>query len=107
MNQNEMVNLVENVIVNEFYHIDSTQGNRMIAMKEYKQLEAESLSAYEALLEAVPEEVKKEVKKLLNKYSDTQTQLATLEGKYYFQKGVVAGVGNLRFLEDTKIMPLL
>lgn len=100
MNLQDTKKLINNVIENEFRHIQETQ--EVIDLKEDKTLTEESNKAeelFKKLLKVMPEH-----KELLDEYYCSLTEFWSDYAKYYFMKGVRAGTTNLEFLKDTDIM---
>ncbi len=100
MNLDDTKKLINNVIENEFQHIQNTQ--EFNDLNEDKDLDEESRKAdelFKRLLKVMPGH-----EELINDYYDATTSFAVDFARYYFRKGVRAGTTNLEFLKDTEIM---
>ena len=100
MNLDYTKKLINNVIENEFQHIQETQ--ELNDLKEDKALDEESSRAdelFKKLLKVMPEH-----KELLDEYYSAMNSFGVDFARYYFRKGVRAGTTNLEFLKDTEIM---
>lgn len=104
MNFEETKRLINNVIENEFQHIQNTRE-----LKDLKE-DKERLEKYNeageflrCLIDSVPEEYRN----MLEEYDVLITSVWTDYCRYYFEKGVISGMANLKFLKDTKIIEVL
>lgn len=95
--------IINNVINNEFDHIQETQEDKEIS-KDIKI--SERSKKYNDLLN--------ELIKVVPEYGDLIDELDaesavywTMLCRYYFKKGVVAGTTNLEFIKNTQIMHLI
>lgn len=92
----EIEKLINNIIENEYQHIASEGLKGMKRQNEYKDLEARISSLEEELRDILP----KDKLNIVNEYYYAITQQLAIEGEYFFQKGVRAGLINLKFLND-------
>lgn len=100
MELNKTKKLINNVIENEFDHIQETQERK--DSLENTEIDTKSKNAsdlLEKLLEVAPEH-----RELLDEFDSESAAYWQGLCMYYFKKGVIAGTTNLKFLEDTKIM---
>ncbi len=96
MNLENTTKLINNVIENEFKHVQNENLESMDNLEEYDKIAKENNERYLLLKEALPEDLQK----VLNKFYDTFTDGMCIEIKHYFKKGVAAGTSNLNFLRD-------
>ncbi len=93
--------LIENVIDNEFMHVQESEERRFIDTdKEQMELTEES----EKLLKQLHENIPEEYQKLLDDYSSAVLYEWVNMCRFYFKEGVRAGTTNLEFLKETKLM---
>ncbi len=93
--------LIENVIDNEFMHVQESGERRFIDTdKEQMELTEES----EKLLKQLHENIPEEYQKLLDDYSSAVLYEWVNMCRFYFKEGVRAGTTNLEFLKETKLM---
>lgn len=101
MKYEEIKKLIENIIENEFNHIQDYEERKFIDTdKEQMELTEESEKLLKQLFESVP----KEYRSLLNDYSNAMLCEWVNMCRFYFKEGVRAGATNLEFLKDTKII---
>lgn len=104
MNFEDTKKLINNVIENEFRHI-----------QEYKELEAlnedkkrlEEYNKAAELLKNILEVVPEEYRDMIGEYEVLTNDVWLDYCRYYFNRGVIAGMTKLKFLEDTKIVGAL
>jgi uncharacterized membrane protein YheB (UPF0754 family) len=92
----KMEKLINNIIGNEYDHVANEDLKDMKRVNEYKDLAAKVSSLEQELRDILP----KDKLNVLSEYYDTITQQLAIEGEYFFQKGVRAGLINLKFLND-------
>jgi len=101
MKHEEIKKLINNVIENEFNHIQEYQEREFVDTdKEQMELTEES----EKLLKQLHENIPEEYQKLLDDYSSAVLYEWVNMCRFYFKEGVRAGTTNLEFLIDTQIM---
>lgn len=101
MKYEEMKKLINNVMENEFNHVQEYQERKFTDTdKEQLELTETSERLFEKLCEGMP----KEYQKLLDEYYSAVGSEWVNLCMFYFKEGVKAGVNNLEFLNDTKIM---
>ena len=101
MKYEDLRKLINNVIENEFQHIQNYEEKDFSDTdKEQKELEDKTTEVFEKLLKSIPEEYRK----LIDEYSSAACYEWVNLCRFYFKKGVIAGTTNLNFLKDTKIM---
>lgn len=91
-------NIVDGVISNEFNNIQDENLEDMKDLKKYNELGATSNKLYRDLEKCLPEEHHY----LLGKLEEVLTQQLCLEIRYYFRKGVKAGLTNLDYLKEAE-----
>lgn len=96
MKYEETKKLIENIIENEFNHIQDYEERKFIDTdKEQIELTKESEKLFEQLFESVP----KEYQNLLNEYYSAVLCEWVNMCRFYFKEGVRAGTTNLEFLK--------
>lgn len=96
MEYKEMRRLIENIIENEFKHIQDCRERKFIDTdKEQIELTEESEKLFKQLFENVP----KEYRNLLNDYSNAMLCEWVNMCRFYFKEGVTAGISNLEFIK--------
>lgn len=101
MKYEEIKKLIENVIENEFMHVQEYDEKSFLDTdKEQMELTEES----EKLLKQLHENIPEEYQKLLDDYSSAVLYEWVNMCRFYFKEGVKAGTTNLEFLKDTKLM---
>ena len=88
--------LINNVIENEFSHIQETQEYEDSLINS--ELNAKNKNIEEILKKLF--EVAPEHKELIDKFDSEVASYWTDVCRYYFKKGVAAGTANLNFLRD-------
>jgi len=101
MKYEEMRKLIENIIENEFQHIQENCERKFLDTDK-EQIELSETS--DNLLKQLHENIPEEYQKLLDDYSSAVLYEWVNMCRFYFGKGVVAGTTNLEFLKDTKLM---
>lgn len=97
MKYEEIVKLINNVIENEFNHVQEYREREFTDTdKEQIKLKEASEKLFEQLLEGISEEYKDQ----LNDYNDALLNEWTNLCIFYFKAGAAAGLTNLQFLKD-------
>lgn len=97
MKYEEIVKLINNVIENEFNHVQEYREREFTDTdKEQMKLTKESGKLFEQLRKDIPEEYKDQ----LNDYNDALLNEWTNLCIFYFKAGAAAGLTNLQFLKD-------
>jgi len=89
--------LINNIIQNEFNHIQDENLKGMDDLEKYNLLNKEIDKIQDDILQALPEELKP----LVNEWDIKIWHVLTIINDYYFRKGVIAGTSNLNFLRDS------
>ncbi|UFH66263.1 hypothetical protein KQH81_07015 [Clostridium cadaveris] len=101
MKYEDLRKLINNVIENEFHHIQYYEEKDFgDTDKEQNELETKADEILEKLNKSVPEEFRM----LVDEYSSAVYQEWVNLCKFYFKKGVISGTTNLNFLKDTNMM---
>lgn len=90
--------VVDGVIKNEFNYIQSGELKDMKDINEFDQLGKKCSELQHILSDHLPTELQD----LLDEFECKHTELFCLEIRYYFRKGVMAGLTNLDFLKEIK-----
>ncbi|WP_346929193.1 hypothetical protein [Clostridium sp.] len=97
MKYEETKKLIENIIENEFNHVQDYEERKFTDTdKEQIELTEESEKLFDQLFENMP----KEYQELLNAYSDAVLYDWVNMCRFYFKEGVRAGTTNLKFLSE-------
>ena len=90
--------LVKNTLDNEFNHIQNENFEDMkeASKKEYENARLKSTQLYEQICTHLPEELHQLVSELM----DEMTNITCIEERYYFNRGVVASLTNLDYLQE-------
>lgn len=97
MKYEEIKKLAENIIENEFQHIqENGERNFIDTDKEQIELAGES----ERLFKELFDNTHKEYQKLLDDYYSAVTTEWVNMCRFYFKEGVKAGVSNLEFIKE-------
>ncbi len=103
MRMEEMRKLINNVIENEFNHIQEYKEHEETLNDAGIRAYYESVgNLLDELSEAAPEH-----KELIDKLDAEVTNYWSLLCKYYFKKGIIASSTNLKFLEDVPAIVLI
>ena len=103
MNSQETKKLINNVIDNEFNHIQQSQEREeSLNDMEIRAYYENTSDLMDKLLEAAPEH-----RELIDKFDSELCNYWTALCRYYFKKGIIASSTNLKFLEDTSIIHLI
>lgn len=86
--------LINNIIENEFYHVQNESLDIMDELEEYNKIVDETNNLKDKLFKLLPVEYHD----LLDDWDCKTWELATLECRHYFKKGVCAGTSNLNFV---------
>lgn len=104
MNIQETKKLIDNVIENEFEHIQEYKEVDDLNKDQVRKEQAEKVSKlFSDLLDSIPKEYAKQVEN----FYDQVIHEWSCYCRYYFKEGVRAGITNLNFLEDVKAMTLI
>jgi len=99
----EIRKLINNVIENEFNHIQEDKEHEEslndMGIRAYYESAGNLL---DELFKVAPEH-----KELIDKLDEEITSYWSLLCKYYFKKGVIASATNLKFLEDVPAIVLI
>lgn len=97
MKREEIKELMENIIENEFRHIQEYREREFFDTdKEQTELSEESKKLFEQLSKSVP----KEYQGLLNDYNNATLYEWVNMFRFYFKEGVRAGATNLEFIKN-------
>lgn len=100
MNLENVKKLINDVMDNEFKHIQETQEYEDSITNDEINIRSKKVNELiEKLLEAASEHTKL-IEEFENEFSFYLVEIS----RYYFKKGVVAGTTNLEFLKDTNVM---
>lgn len=88
--------LIDNIVANEFNHVQNEAFEHMDELNEYKKIAYEIEKMQHKLLELLP----KEYHDLVDDLDSKVWEMASIEIRHYFKKGVVAGTSNLNFIRD-------
>jgi len=103
MKLEETKKLINNVIENEFNHIQETQEREeSLGDIEINAHYQNSSDLLDELLKVAPEH-----SELTEKLDAELSSYWSLLCRYYFRKGVIASSTNLKFLNDTSIMHIV
>lgn len=103
MRMEKMRKLINNVIENEFNHIqEDKELDEVCADSELNLLRKTLFESIDELSEAVPNQVE-----LIDKLDSEFTNYYTALCRYYFKKGIIASATNLKFLEDVPVIVLI
>ena len=98
MKYEEITKLINNVIENEFNHVQDCQEREFVDTdKEQIDLTEISEKLFKQLCENMPDEYQR----LLGHYYDSVSSEWINLCRFYFRAGAVAGLTNLEFLKDT------
>ena len=96
MNYEKTKELINNIVTNEFYHVQNQGLEGMDEFEEYEKIGEEISKMQDQLLKALPEEYHYLVDKLDSKMHEE----FAIERRHYFKKGIAAGTSNLNFVGD-------
>lgn len=103
MRMEEIRKLINNVIENEFNHIqEDKELDEVCADSELSLLRKTLFESIDKLSEAVPDQAE-----LIDKLDSEFTSYYTALCRYYFKKGIIASATNLKFLEDVPVIVLI
>lgn len=88
--------LIDNIVENEFDHIEEENLKSMDELETYKEIAKEVNDINQKLVELLP----KEYKDLVDEWDTKTWELVCMQIRYYFKKGVAAGTSNLNFIRD-------
>lgn len=99
MNLEDTRKIINDIIQNEFNHIQENQEHEYVCNNIEINIKSKNTNeALNKLIEVAPEH-RELIDKFENEFADYEVALC----RYYFKKGVVAGITNLKFLENTNI----
>lgn len=96
MKLEETKKLIDNIINNEFNHVQNENLKGMDDLKRYKKIEEETDEIQRKLYELLPSEHHH----LVDEWESKETERDCIEIRHYFKKGVDCGTSNLNFLID-------
>lgn len=96
MNYEENKKLINNIVKNEFGHIQNENLHGMNDLKEYEKLSKEADKIQQKIFELLPIEYRH----LIDELESKENEKRYIEIRHYFKKGVAAGTSNLNFLRD-------
>ncbi|MEG1411389.1 MAG: hypothetical protein RSD36_16240 [Terrisporobacter sp.] len=102
MEMDELKNIVNGVIKNEFIALSDNNYEELKSLEgnKYSKLEKKTIELHNIIKNALPEKYIH----VLGEYIDAELDIKLLEIRYYYDKGVKHGVNKLSFLKDTKII---
>lgn len=92
-----MINLVDNIIETELRHVQ--EENEVTDLKKNIELQ-ETINKRKELENRLENSLPKELRGILNEFVDSFADEQIEHEKYYFRKGVDAGLGNISYLKD-------
>lgn len=96
MNYEERKKLINNIVDNEFDHVQNENLEGMDELEKYNNI-AENVDIIQTkLFELLPNEHKY----LLDELDTKVWEMVSIQVRHYFKKGVAAGTSNLNFLRD-------
>lgn len=91
----KLKHIVNDIIESKFNHIQEYNFKDMQDLEEHKRLSHRCEEIYQILALHLPEEFHD----LLDEFDCTRVDIGSLESRYYFKKGIVAGLTDLKYLE--------
>lgn len=101
MKYEEIKDLINNIIENEFNHIQDYEERKFLDRDE-EQLKLDEIS--EKLFRELYKNIPKECHDLLGNFDDAVTNAWTNICRFYFKEGVRAGLVNLKFLNSIEYL---
>lgn len=97
-------NVIKKTVELKYYGVMEENQTEVLKenKKEYEELEEKSIELYHTLMDNLPEELKD----LVDEFDTLKNNMSILNQKFYFNQGVVAGLTDLKFLEETDSMIL-
>lgn len=92
----DYMKLIDNIIENEFIHVQDEALKGMDELDEYNKIRKEANSIQLKLCELLPSEYHQ----LVEDWDAKIWEGFCIEMRHYFKKGVVAGTSNLSFIRD-------
>jgi hypothetical protein len=89
-------NVVRNTIDLEFHHVQEGEFKHFDKVEEYKKTAERCSEIYHILCDNLPEELHH----LVEEFDCKKTDLMCDGIQYYFKKGVISGLTNLKYLEE-------
>lgn len=95
---NKIENLIDNAIKSEFEDLEFKNQDSTELKNEniYKELIEEQNFILKNLSSLVP----KEIYKLIRKFDDISLSLSRIQAQYFYKRGVISGLTNLRYLGE-------
>lgn len=97
MNFEEKKNLLNNIIENEFMHVQEKNLDGMEDLHSHNSLREDISQIQHKMYEALPNELKP----LVDKWEDKMWEIVNIENRHYFREGVIAGNTNLNFINTS------
>ena len=96
---NELVNLVNKAIEEEFLRVEENEAEDTKYTEKYRNLGNER----DKILEQLALGNSEDKCKLMQKLEDVNIYIFHMVARYYFKEGVLKGLTRLRYLGDTKM----
>lgn len=97
MNSEKLCNLTNNIIENEYRHVQEfKEVEAMDNNKNWLRSNEKYIELFNEIKEALPEELKCKMVEL----DDLMNEDRTYAERYYFKEGLLAALTNLKFLND-------
>lgn len=96
---NEVLNLINKAIEEEFLRVEEKEIENTEYIEKYRELENQRDQVIEQLALGNSEDKYK----LMHKLEDINIGIFHMVAQYYFKKGVLAGLTRLKYLGDTKM----
>lgn len=96
MKYNDYIKLINDIVENEFNHIEEGNLKGMDELDKYKEISKEVDNIQKKLFEVLPDEYKD----LVDDWDTKIWEMLCMQIRYYFKKGVAAGTSNLNFIRD-------
>lgn len=96
MSYDKTKKLIDNIVKNEFIHVQDQNLEGMDELERYEKNSEEISKLQNALLKALP----KEYQYLVDELDSKMWENVSIEIRHYHKKGVAAGTSNLNFLRD-------
>ncbi|MEG1141586.1 MAG: hypothetical protein RSE41_03920 [Clostridia bacterium] len=97
MNVKEQVKLFENIIENEYRHIQKTE------VEDIKSTEVEygvHTEKKTKIMDELRKTLSSEMFEIVSELDDINVEMVCIEQRHYFKEGVKAGIDNLNFLSE-------
>lgn len=97
MNNEKLCNLTNNIIENEYRHIQEfKEVESMDNNENWLRSNEKYIELFNEIKEVLPEEFKCKMVEL----DDLVNEVGTYQERYYFKEGLLSGLTNLKFLND-------